>query len=342
MKLSAVLSSLWAASSVVALSQSGRGDRRSFVQGAGVAAISPFLIPKPSFADEPDESSIVVPAQNPLIVPRNQAVVVLGAGGKTGRECISALLEDGRPCIATSRGGNFVYEGSIQPGLTNPLTLAPADVKSLESLSQVITKGVGAVIFAASTSKQGGDSFAVDRDGVINAATACIAAEVPRLVVVSSGGVSRPDSAIYKLLNFAVKGVMEAKIQGEDTVRELYASPDVLEKKLGYTIIRPGGLLAEAPVGAAALELNQGDNKSGRLPRADVASLCVQCLSSPSTWDTTFECYEADTAKPVESVGLSNLMKSRDATDFVSGKERRGKTWSELFDGLERDPGHLI
>lgn len=329
----AVLLSLWSASTALALSQSGEVDRRSLVQGAGVAVISPFLIPKPSFA-----------ADSPLTVPRNKAVVVLGASGKTGRECVTSLLEDGRPCIATTRSGNFEYDGAIQPGdLTNPkLTIEPADVKSLDSLSQVITKGVGAVIFAASTSKQGGDSFAVDRDGVINAAKACIAADVNRLVVVSSGGVSRPDSAIYKLLNFAVKGVMEAKIQGEDTVRELYASPDVLGKKLGYTIIRPGGLLLEAPVGAAALELNQGDNKSGRLPRADVASLCVQCLSSASAFDTTFECYEANTAKPVESVGLSNIMKSTDATGFVSGKERRGKSWAELFVGLERDPGHSI
>lgn len=328
MLLAAVLLTLFCApAAALALSQQPSGvHRRSLVQGAGVAAISPFLLPKPSFAAD-------------LTVPRNEPVVVLGATGKTGRECVSALLQDGRRCIATTRSGNFEYgAGETPPGLTT----APADVKSLDSLSRVITKGVGAVIFAASTSKQGGDSFEVDRDGVINAAKACIAADVNRLVIVSSGGVSRPDSAIYKLLNFAVKGVMEAKIQGEDAVRELYASPDVLAKNLGYTIIRPGGLLVEAPVGAAALELNQGDNKSGRLPRADVASLCIQCLGSASTFDTTFECYEANSAKPVESVGLSNILKRTDGTDFVSGKERRGKSWEELFTGLERDPGHTV
>lgn len=326
--LSAVLFSLWSASAVLALSQSGgQVDRRSLVQGAGIAAISPFF-PSPTFA-----------ADTSLTVPKNKPVVVLGASGKTGRECVSALLQDGRPCIATNRGGNFEYEG---PPSSLSLTVAPADVKSLESLSSVITKDVGAVIFAASTSKQGGDSYEVDRDGVINAAKACIAADVARLVIVSSGGVSRPDSAIYKLLNFTVKGVMEAKIQGEDVVRDLYASPDVLARNLGYTVIRPGGLLLEPPVGVAAMELNQGDNKSGRLPRADVASLCVQCLDSASAFDTTFECYEANTAKPVESVGLSNLLKKTDATDFVSGKERRGNSWAELFNGLERDPGHSV
>lgn len=332
MLLKALFLSLWYTSSVLALSQSGKRnvDRRALVKGAGVAAISPFLNPKLTRAAD---------GSSALTVPKKKPVVVLGASGKTGRECVNELLKDGRPCIATNRGGNFEYDG---PPTTGQLTVAAADVKSLDSLSQVITRDVGAVIFAASTSKQGGDSFAVDRDGVINAAKACIASDVNRLVIVSSGGVSRPDSAIYKLLNFAVKGVMEAKIQGEDAVREMYASPDVLQKNLGYTVIRPGGLLLDAPVGPANLELNQGDNKSGRLPRADVASLCVQCLSSPDAFDTTFECYEANSAKPVESVGLSNILKKTDGTDFVSGKERRGKTWSELFTGLERDPGHSV
>lgn len=37
--------------------------------------------------------------------------------------------------------------------------------------------------------------------GVINVAKACLEAKVPRLVVVSSGGVATPDSSIYKFLN---------------------------------------------------------------------------------------------------------------------------------------------
>lgn len=37
--------------------------------------------------------------------------------------------------------------------------------------------------------------------GVINVAKACLEAKVPRLVVVSSGGVASPESSIYKFLN---------------------------------------------------------------------------------------------------------------------------------------------
>jgi hypothetical protein len=224
------------------------------------------------------------------------------------------------------------------------LSMASVDVSSLESLERAISSvpDLGAVIFAASASASGNDPFPVDRDGVVHTAKCCIANNIPRLVIVSSGTVTRPDTAVYKLLNFAGKGIMEAKIQGEDRLRELYSDPAVLEKKLGYTVIRPGGLTTGESLGPSALELNQGDSKSGRLSRADVASLCINCLDSADTWDTTFECYESVTAKPLESVGLSNILKSTDPTTFRSGFERQGDSWSDLFAGLKRDEGHII
>ena len=266
-----------------------------------------------------------------VLLPRN--VLVLGANGGTGQACVQVLQSINRPCIAATRSGTLKYEA---PGVTT----AAVDVSSVSDLQRAITSDVGAVIFAASVGTKGGDAFAVDRDGVIETAKACIAAQVPRLVVVSSGTVTRPDSGVYKLLNTLGKGIMEAKIQGEDQVRDLYSNPAVLSKNLGYTIIRPGGLTTGPGVGVANLELNQGDAKSGRLDRMDVASLCVQSLYSSAAFDTTFECYEKSTAKPIEAVGLSNILKSRDATAFMTGKERQGSTWDEIFTGLERDPGH--
>jgi hypothetical protein len=116
----------------------------------------------------------------------------------------------------------------------------------------------------------------------------------------------------------------------------------VIKANLGYTIIRPGGLTLDPPVGAVNLELNQGDKFSGRLPRADVAELCVAAIDSQAAFDTTFECYEADTAKPLDSVGLSNILRSKDPTPLKSGKERRGDTYAALLQGLERDSGHTV
>eukprot|EP00977_Amphora_coffeiformis_P012453 scaffold3077_cov162-Amphora_coffeaeformis.AAC.12 len=279
----------------------------------------------------------------PKTVPKDKAVLVLGANGQTGRECVSFALASGRPCIATSRSGSFAYADSLGERVpTDKLSTKALDVTKADMMQSVIqnTPNLGAVIFAASASTKGGDAFSVDKNGVIYAAQACIDAKVPRLVIVSSGTVTRPDSAVYKLLNTVGKGIMEAKIKGEDEVRALYAAPSVLEQGIGYTVVRPGGLTSGVSLGVEALELNQGDNKSGRLSRADVAAICVNALDSASTWDTTFECYEALTGKPIESVGFSNILKLKGESTFVSGKERRGSTWSSIFDGLEIDHGH--
>ena len=129
---------------------------------------------------------------------------------------------------------------------------------------------------------------------------------------------------------------MEEKIRGEDVVRSLYQEQQASDSC--YTIIRPGGLTEEPPVGAIGLELNQGDTKSGRISRFDVASLCVEATFFPKlTGGTTFECYGADTGKPLGSVGVSNILKqTSDPSDFVTGKEQRGDTWEDLFRGLEK------
>jgi uncharacterized protein YbjT (DUF2867 family) len=265
---------------------------------------------------------------------------VIGANGKTGTKCVQGLLDRKIPVRATSRSGVYITNNNMedpeeqpQNNNKNPL-LKPmvCDVTNPSTMDAVV-QGARAVIFAASASKAGGTPAQVDNVGLVNVAKACIAAKVPHLVIVSSGGVSKPDSPIYKFLNI-FGGIMEEKIKGEDLVRNLYAGVEGAT----YTIIRPGGLTEEPPVGVAGLELNQGDTKSGRISRFDVASLCIESTLYPQqTGGTTFECYEAVTGKPMGSVGLSNIMKQKsDPSEFVTGKEQRGDTWEKLFTGLEK------
>ena len=268
-------------------------------------------------------------------------VLVLGANGGTGLECVKYLQKKGRPCVAATRTGEFVGEAN------KLVTVAKGDVTSLASLEPLITEQTGAVIFAASASRQAdakktSNAKAVDNVGLVNCAKLCIEKSVPRLVVVSSGGVSKPSSAVYIFLNLAANGIMDAKIAGEDAVRRLYAAPGLTEKNIGYTVVRPGGLLRDPGLGVSAVELNQGDTKSGRINRADVAAICIESLDSKAAFDTTFECYYKDTAK-----GLDDVMKSNAAavgagvkttpTETSTGRERRGDTWPKLFEGLERD-----
>ena len=171
------------------------------------------------------------------------------------------------------------------------------------------------MIFAASQSQSGGDASRVDRDGVISCARACLRAGVERFVVVSSGSVSKPSSPVYVFLNF-FGGIMRNKILGEDAVRALYFDRDGQY----YTVVRPGGLLGGPARGPSALELNQGDGWRTRLSRRRRRHL-RRIHHERGRKNATFECYDADTAKPLGEVGFSNMMKA-------TGSGRRPSAWS--------------
>lgn len=265
------------------------------------------------------------------------AICVIGANGKTGSECVGACIARNINVIATSRGGEYYGAYNTEENRKGLLETKICDVTIPSTIEQAV-EGSRAVIFAASASKAGGTAAAVDNVGLLNVAKVCIEKKVPHLVIVSSGAVTKPDSPVYKFLNL-FGNIMEEKIKGEDAVRKLYADKSISEAT--YTVIRPGGLTEEDALGVSALELNQGDNKSGRIARADVASLCIEATLNPKlTGKTTFECYSGDTGKPLQTVGLSNILKQKSKADdvvFMSGKERRGSTFTEIFTGLEQD-----
>jgi len=330
LSLSSLLLWLWVGSqSVLSLTtNSNKATRRDFVNTAiiGTAGLLESSFPRVSFASETED-------------PGNQLpFCVIGANGKTGTKCVQDILSRGMPVKATSRGG--IYYEAEGSETKNPLLLPTiCDVTMPSSIDSAV-KGTRAVIFAASASKQGGTPSEVDNIGLQNVAEACIANKIPHLVIVSSGGVSKPDSPVYKFLNI-FGGIMEEKIKGEDTVRAMYASlnKDAETQAPTYTIIRPGGLTEDPIRGVSEVELNQGDLKSGRISRYDVAKLCVEATFYPeSTGSTTFECYDADTGKGLGSVGVSNILKKKaDPSEFVTGNERRGDTYKSLFSGLTKD-----
>ena len=310
--------------SVLSLTTNNGPTRRDFVNTGiiGTAGLLELSFPLvSSAADAGDESN-----QLPFCV--------IGANGKTGTKCVQDILSRNMPVRATSRGG--VYNEAVSEQ-ANPLLMPTVCDVTVPSTVNSAVKGSRAVIFAASASKQGGTPSEVDNIGLKNVATACIANGIPHLVIVSSGGVSKPDSSIYKFLNLVGKGIMEEKIKGEDTVRSMYANNG--KEGVTYTIIRPGGLTEEPIRGVAEVALNQGDTKSGRISRYDVAKLCVEATFYPElTGSTTFECYDADTAKDLGNVGMSNLMKQKAApAETPSEKERLGNSYKAIFTGLEKD-----
>jgi uncharacterized protein YbjT (DUF2867 family) len=225
------------------------------------------------------------------------------------------------------------------------VTPACADVTQPETLRSAVA-GACLVVFAATASAFGAPA-AVDHHGLEDTARACLAAHVPRLVVVSGGGVTKLQSPAYRFLNL-FGGRMDAKVAGEEAVRTLYASAP---HSLAYTIVRPSGLLLGPAKGPAALEVNQGDEVAGSMSRADVAAVCVECAFSDAAARATFECYDAGTGLATSSLSLSEILSDPRVSDFarlvtfergplpvpVTGYERRAGDFPKLFSQLKPD-----
>lgn len=274
----------------------------------------------------------------------NCDVVVLGAGGRTGQEVVRYCVCTGRSVRACTRSGQFNTE-ELLGSPSNLVTPGYADVSQVDTLEPAVM-GASLVIFAATASAFGTPSE-VDNHGLANTARACIAAEVPRLVVVSGAGVTKVESPAYRFLNL-FGGRMDAKLAGEATVRSLYASAP---SSLAYSIVRPSGLMLGEAKGPGALELNQGDEVAGSMSRADVAAVCVECALSEATARATFECYDAGTGLATQSLSLSGILSDPKMSGLakriafereplpvpVTGYERRAEDYATLFSNLEPD-----
>lgn len=228
-------------------------------------------------------------------------IVVLGAGGKTGKLIVQKLQNADIPVAATSR------------------TTTNTDVTKVETLESAL-RGASAVIFAASASSKGGNAEKVDYLGVENTAKECVRLKIPRLVVISSAAVTRPSSLGFKITNLFGR-IMEYKLQGEDALRAVYAA----EPSLSYTIIRPGGLQDGDSLGVSKLEINQGDAVAGEIRRADVADSAIAAATSKKIPpNTIFEIYNKEGAGPLEG----NL-------PMPTGYERTGSSYDDLFAGMK-------
>jgi nucleoside-diphosphate-sugar epimerase len=199
-------------------------------------------------------------------------VVVFGANGKTGRRCVARAAAAGARVVACTRAGDFSSAGLENARLVEARA---GDVsKATDADLRKILRGCDAAIFAASASPSGGTPQEVDKAGLVKVAAACVAENVKRLVIVSSGSVSKPLSPVYVFLNF-FGGVMRAKIEGEDAIRAMY----VARENCDYVVIRPGGL-TEDPARALPLwSSTRGTQRAG----VSVARTSRRCASR-SRW----------------------------------------------------------
>lgn len=230
-------------------------------------------------------------------------------------------------------------KGSVSP-ISSPLVSSYSlDVSTLSQPQiQAAVAGSSVVVFAATASARG-DPRSVDNKGLEATAKACIAVGVKRLVVVSGAGVTKKESQAYRFLNLFGRR-MDEKVAGEQSVRRLYASAPA---NLDYTIVRPSGLLSHrAAVGAAGIELNQGDENAGFICRADVAAVCIECAYSPAAAHSSFECYNRGTATATVTLSVSDILSNPNAAElvkFVTRESRESSTTAPVITGREMRAG---
>jgi len=262
----------------------------------------------------------------PALAAGEGPIAVLGASGRTGALCVVACLERGIAVKALTRTGSWELPSTSADLKTDGLlSVSACDVKDTSAL-QTNLQGCQAVIYAASASKKGGNAKAIDNDGVVAAGKACLEAQVPRYIVLSSTATTRPKSLGYKFTNI-LGGIMDEKRKGEEEIISLFAD----SASSSYTIVRPGGL--EEPkenkvLGASTLEVSQGDVLAGIISRADLAEATVELAldKASNVKNTAVELYYAESAQPCEG---------RFKSQMTNGVRLRGDTYEELFRGIK-------
>jgi uncharacterized protein YbjT (DUF2867 family) len=193
---------------------------------------------------------------------------VIGATGGTGGLIVSQLIDAGHDVRAMVRRG--ADEDRLRETGAEVTTL---DLTRAGEDAEVSLSGLDAVINAAAArGTGGGQTRAVDQDGVKAAIDAAKKAGVRRWIQISMWGSDDPSR-----LPAMLRETADAKRAADD---HLAASG------MTWTVIRPPWLTDSAPDDRVIV----GDQvEEGSIPRADVAAVAIACLDTGATHDRLFE-----------------------------------------------------
>ncbi len=210
-------------------------------------------------------------------------IAVTGASGRTGNHVLTALLAAGHDVRAVVRSEEKARRAREQGAEAVVSDLTTDDPSAwLASVDAVVHT-------AAASDPRPGASDAVDRDATVALVGAVARAGVTRMVQVSSMYADRTEQGPEFLRDvLAAKAVSDAALAASDLV---------------WTIVRPGGLLDDEPTGAVAVGAQLG---SGRISRADVAAVCVACLTEPATERLAFDVIAGDQPVAEALAALAN------------------------------------
>lgn len=194
-------------------------------------------------------------------------VLVLGAAGQTGRLVVDGLVAAGHDVhgvVRTQAQAEQVGAAGASATLADLVEVAPSEMADMLAEADAAVWAAGAGF--------GADPEAVDGDACIAAQQAADGAGLGRWVQVSSMYAERPEAgAPFMQAVLRAKGRSDAALAGSG---------------LGWTIVRPGGLTNDAPIG----QVDVGhDMTGGTISRGDLAATVVACVSDPGTARRAFD-----------------------------------------------------
>ncbi|MCP1450005.1 uncharacterized protein YbjT (DUF2867 family) [Priestia megaterium] len=202
-------------------------------------------------------------------------VLVVGANGTTGKQVVEkvanskqhqayAMIRDEKQADALKKLGANVVLGDLEQDVSDAL------------------RGMDAVIFAAGSGGNTGDekTIAVDQNGAKNIIDEAKNQGVKRFVMLSSMGTDAPEQGPEGLQLY-----LRAKAIADEYLKQ---------SNLQYTIVRPGTLSNDQATGKIDIN-NDIEDKSQTIPRADVATVLVECLNEEATIGKTFEMLAGET-----------------------------------------------
>ena len=293
-------------------------SRRDTLLSGTKAMVASMLLqninPQSSLAKE----TVVGTPENPI--------AIIGGGGRTGMtiaEVIAGELGQMNGVTMTRTGKDPFQIVKLPVNIKERLAHygKPVDVRDADEVLNALEEVKPSVIvYAASASKQGGNSFDVDDRGVEIVARAAkyVGAE---LILISALAVDRPESKSFKITNTIgghLDKIMEAKLNGEMKMKEIMGND--------YVIIRPGVLLSgKTKGGANDIELNQGDTVGGGLSRDELAGVVIGAIQSRKR-GITVEAYRRSTATILQP-----------EFKVPSGNELTGSSYRDLFLNAKSD-----
>ncbi|MFD1707294.1 SDR family oxidoreductase [Siminovitchia sediminis] len=197
-------------------------------------------------------------------------VFVVGANGQIGRHMMNMMKESGEYTGIGMVRSAEQKETFKEKGIDVVL----GDLEgSAESLAELM-KGFDAVIFTAGSGGHTGadKTLLIDLDGAVKTIEAAEKAGINRFVMVSAFQANNRENWNEKIKHYYVA--------------KHYADRALIQSKLNYTIVKPGGLTNDA--GTGKVSAGEGIER-GNIPREDVAKTVLECLREENTFKKSFD-----------------------------------------------------